>query len=254
MIEIDITKKLFSFNLEINLTIKDQSFISLMGKNGSGKTTFLRILAGLESVESGYIKVDDQIWLDGKFSLPPQKRNIGFVFQDYALFENMSVEKNLLFVKKDKKLAEKLLDMIDLTKLKKRVPSQLSGGQKQRVALARAMMKRPKLLLLDEPLSALDQSIRSKLQTQISLLHQEFKTTTIMVSHDLHDIYQISDRVLNIHNGKIISDKNSKDISLLEGEVIGISDKIVSLKLDGLEAKNYKIGDKITLSRKINSS
>ncbi|MEA3512917.1 MAG: ABC transporter ATP-binding protein, partial [Campylobacterota bacterium] len=159
MIKIDINKKLHGSNgemdLDINLEITKGDFVALAGLSGSGKTTLLRILAGLEDAD-GTLKIDDDVWLDGKFCLPPQKRKIGFVFQDYALFPNMSVLDNLLYVQKDKELADKLLEMTELSELKKRLPNSLSGGQKQRVSLCRAMMNRPKLLLMDEPLSALD--------------------------------------------------------------------------------------------------
>ena len=143
MIKIDINKKLHGIDglmdLCVDIEIKDREFLALSGDSGSGKTTLLRILAGLEKA-NGKIIVDNEVWLDDHFSLKPQKRGIGFMFQDYALFPNMSVEQNLLFVKKDATLAKKLLEMTSLLELKKRLPHSLSGGQKQRVALCRAMM------------------------------------------------------------------------------------------------------------------
>ena len=264
MIELKVTKELLGaegkMELDVDLKILNKSFVALLGENGSGKTTLLRIIAGLEQVKSGTIKVGDEIWLDGKFSLPPQKRDIGFVFQDYALFANMSVEKNLLFVKKDKELAKKLLDITGLSELKDRLPTNLSGGQKQRVSLCRALMNRPKLLLLDEPLSALDLSMRSKLQNEILSLHKEFGTTTIMVSHDPNEIYRLSERTLVLHHGKIINDDNTKKVllknqkSTLEGKIIdiiktnttytaivNIGEQLIEMDLN--KAINYKTGD-----------
>jgi molybdate transport system ATP-binding protein len=138
--------------------------------------------------------------------LPPQQREIGFVFQDYALFDNMTVEENLLFVNDDKVLAKRLLEMTELTQLANRNAKGLSGGQKQRVSLCRAMMKKPKLLLMDEPLSALDPTMRTKLKDEILYLHKTFGTTTIMVSHDLDVSYQLADRILLLKQGKIIAD------------------------------------------------
>jgi molybdate transport system ATP-binding protein len=218
MLNIDIIKQIDSANgiidLDINLNIKKGQFISLMGKSGSGKTTFLRILAGLEKAD-GTITVDEKIWLNKKTILSVQNRNIGFVFQDYALFNNMTIEDNLLFVNNDKSLAKKLLDMTELSTLKNRVPHTLSGCQKQRVSLCRAMMNKPQLLLLDEPLSALDISMRNKLQNEILTFHQEFNTTTIMVSHDPSEMYKLSDRILVLEDGKIINDGNPKDILLI---------------------------------------
>jgi len=143
MIDINIHKKLQGSNgemtLDIDLNIDENSFIAVSGKSGSGKTTFLRILAGLENA-NGTLKVQDKIWLDGVKSLAVQERDIGFVFQDYALFQNMSVLENLLFVNKDKKLAQHLLELTQLTQLTQRLPNTLSGGQQQRVALCRAFM------------------------------------------------------------------------------------------------------------------
>ena len=177
MIHIDIQKELHGsqgdMELDVELMIQEGEFIALMGESGSGKTTLLRVLAGLEKAE-GEISVEDRVWLGGNKRLPPQQREIGFIFQDYALFENMTVEENLLFVNEDKILASELLEMTELTALAKRNVQGLSGGQKQRVSLCRAMMKKPKLLLMDEPLSALDPSMRSKLQEEILKLHKTF--------------------------------------------------------------------------------
>ena len=211
MIKIDIFKEINNdMSLDINLEIKDREFLALSGDSGSGKTTLLRILAGLEEAK-GEIIINDEVWLSKDINLPPQKRNIGFIFQDYALFENMSILQNLLYVQKDIDLANRLLKMTKLENLKNRLPKNLSGGQKQRVALCRAMMKRPKLLLLDEPLSAIDTKLRTSLQDEILKLHQEFKTTSIITSHDLAEIYKMSDRVVVIDRGKVIKN-GTKDI------------------------------------------
>ena len=275
MLNIDITKKLHgssgNMNLEINLEIQENDFVALSGKSGSGKTTLLRIIAGLEKA-NGTLKLGDKTWLDNKFNLPTQKREIGFVFQDYALFPNMSVEENLLFVKKDKKLANYLLDMTELSELKKRLPNTLSGGQKQRVSLCRALMNRPKLLLMDEPLSALDPSMRTKLQNEILTLHKEFGTTTIMVSHDPSEIYRLSNRVVVLEQGKIINDGKAKDVLLrttgsqkfsFEGElldivkvdviyiaIVAIGQQLVEVVISQDEVKNLQIGDIVNLSTK----
>ncbi|MGK0256178.1 MAG: molybdate transport system ATP-binding protein [Arcobacteraceae bacterium] len=275
MIKIDINKKLHGsisdMNLSINLEIKKGEFLALSGKSGSGKTTLLRILAGLEDA-SGSINVDEISWLDAKTELPPQKRAIGFVFQDYALFDNMNVLDNLLYVKKDPDLAEHLLGITELSELKNRLPNTLSGGQKQRVSLCRAMMRRPKLLLMDEPLSALDPSMRTKLQNEILTLHREFGTTTIMVSHDPSEIYRLASRVVVIENGKIINDGSPKDVLLrtqgsqkfsFSGElldikkvdvifiaIIAIGQQLVEVVVSEYEAQNLNIGDAIEVSTK----
>ncbi len=275
MINIDISKKLHGssgeMNLNINLNIKEGDFVALSGKSGSGKTTLLRILAGLEEAE-GSIKVGDELWIDSKRSLAPQKRKIGYVFQDYALFPNMSVEENLLFVNRDRSLADHLLNMTELDELKNRLPNTLSGGQQQRVSLCRAMMNRPKLLLMDEPLSALDPSMRTKLQNEILTLHKEFGTTTIMVSHDPSEIYRLASRVLVLDLGKMINDGTPKDVLLktqgsqkfsFEGEllditkvdviyvaIVSIGQQLVEVVVSSDEAKNLKIGQTVTVSTK----
>ncbi|MCJ7766070.1 MAG: ATP-binding cassette domain-containing protein, partial [Thiovulaceae bacterium] len=170
MIKLDIHKRLQGsigeMALDVMLGIKEHDFVALAGQSGSGKTTLLRILAGLEKAD-GVITVSGDVWQNNKTLLTPQKRGIGFVFQDYALFENMSVEENLLYVNRDNMLASHLLELTELSELKARLPNTLSGGQKQRVSLCRALMKRPKLLLMDEPLSALDPEMRTKLQHDI---------------------------------------------------------------------------------------
>ena len=209
MINIDICKTLHGsggeMSLDVNLNIKKGEFVALMGRSGSGKTTLLRILAGLEKAK-GIISVENIVWLDSTKMLTPQFREIGFIFQDYALFDNMTVEQNLLFVNKDNKLASQLLAITELEGLAKRSVQALSGGQKQRVSLCRSLMRRPKLLLMDEPLSALDPQMRSRLQQEIKQLHKTFGTTTIMVSHDPQEVYSLADRVLVLEQGKIIKD------------------------------------------------
>ena len=217
MIKIEIHKRLHGahgdMDLDVNLEIQKGEFIALMGESGSGKTTLLRVLAGLENAE-GDINVEDVLWLGDQKMLPPQQREIGFIFQDYALFEHMNVEENLLFVNHDKALAQRLLEMTELSRLSHRNVKSLSGGQKQRVSLCRAMMKQPKLLLMDEPLSALDPAMRTKLQDEILKLHKTFGTTTIMVSHDADASYHLADRIWVLDQGKIIADGLPREILL----------------------------------------
>jgi len=275
MININITKKLHgaagNMQLAVNLTIKEGEFVALSGKSGSGKTTLLRILAGLEGAE-GLITVDTKHWLHEKHTLPPQKREIGFVFQDYALFENMTIEQNLLFVADDKTLAKELLEITELTALKNRHPHTLSGGQKQRVSICRALMRRPKILLLDEPLSALDATMRTKLQNELLTLHKTFQTTTIMVSHDPSEIYRLASRVIVLENGIVTNDGKPTNVLLkkqgsqkfsFQGElleikkvdvifiaIVAIGQQLVEVVLSANEANDLYVGDKVTLSTK----
>ena len=275
MIEIKINKPLHgsngTMNLDIDLNINKGEFVALSGLSGSGKTTLLRILAGLENA-TGTLKIDNEYWLNEKYSKDSQKRDIGFVFQDYALFPNFTVLQNLLYVKKDKELAKHLLDMTDMYELKDRYSNSLSGGQKQRVSLCRALMNKPKLLLMDEPLSALDPQMRTKLQNEILTLHKEFNTTTIMVSHDPSEMYRLASRVLVLDYGKIVNDGLPKDILLktkgsqkfsFEGElldivrvdvidiaIISIGQQLVEIVLTKEESKTLKIGQKVNVSTK----
>ena len=275
MIKIDISKKLHGsigeMDLNVNLQIKQGEFVALAGLSGSGKTTLLRILAGLEEA-NGTINTSNTFWLNDKFCLPSQKREIGFVFQDYALFPNFSVIDNLLYVNKDKDLANYLLKMTELDELKNRFPQTLSGGQKQRISLCRALMNRPKILLMDEPLSALDSNMRTKLQDEILTLHKEFGTTTIMVSHDSSEIYRLANRMVVLNYGQIISDGTPKEILLktkgsqkfsFEGElldivkvdviyvaIVSIGQQLVEVVVSKDEVINLEIGQRVTLSTK----
>lgn len=280
MIEIDIKKSLNGANgeicLHINTSIESQSFVSIFGKSGAGKTTLLRILAGLEVADSGKVIVDNQIWFDSqkRINLLPQKRNIGFVFQDYALFPHFNIYQNLAFgikksSQKHKKISE-ILHIMGLENLSKKFPHHLSGGQKQRVALARALVCDAKILLLDEPLSAIDSEMRAILQDEILRLHKYFNLTTILVSHDISEIFKLSSRILHIKNGTIISDgdinsifsKNisakfnftAKIIDITQEGIIFIIKILVNNQIStitmGKEAQDFNVGDEILVASK----
>lgn len=275
MIKIDVSKPLNgasgAMELQVSLAIQRGDFVAITGKSGSGKTTLLRIVAGLEE-SKGKVEVDGVLWQDKNRFLPPQKRKIGFVFQEYALFSNMSVLQNLLYVNKDRALANKLLEMTDLTSLQHSYPNSLSGGQQQRVSLCRAMMKQPKILLLDEPFSALDIAMRRKLQNEIATIHKDFRITTIMVSHDPSEIYKLANRTLVLDNGKIAADGSPKEVLLnssgsqefaMSGEVIDIkkadilyiavvavAGQIIEVTIDKKTAKELQVGDRVEVSTK----
>ncbi|EJV0355333.1 sulfate/molybdate ABC transporter ATP-binding protein [Campylobacter coli] len=199
--------------LELNTCLKANEITAIFGESGAGKTTLLKIIAGLIKPEFGRIEVGDELWFDTQknINLSIQKRKIGFVFQDYALFPNMSVKENISYAATSKQKAEELLSLMNLENLAKIYPKNLSGGQAQRVALARALAREPQILLLDEPLSALDFKMRSFLQDELVKILQHFKITTLLVSHDLAEIYKLSHRILELSDGKIIKDARTNE-------------------------------------------
>jgi ABC-type sulfate/molybdate transport systems, ATPase component len=222
--------------LDINLEIPEYGFVTLFGKSGVGKTTILRMISGLTKPDSGYIKVGNENWFDTSHdvNVKTQDRNIGFVFQDYALFPNMTVEEHLYYAQRQKDVnhVNELLDIFNLEGLKKRKPDTLSGGQKQRAAVARALARKPRILLLDEPLSALDVETRQILQQEIMTAHKSFFATTILVSHDIDEISRLTDKVYVIDNGKIINSGKPEIVfaSKETGNGLSVNGKIISVR------------------------
>ncbi len=221
MIELDIQKKLLSaqgeFNLDVQLRIEQGEFITLFGESGAGKTTLLRSLAGLVAPDGGSIRVNGDVWFDGKTgaTLPPQLRRASYMFQDYALFPNMSVRGNLEFALRPgakRQRIDELIEMMGLGEMQQRKPDTLSGGQKQRVALARALAAEPRLLLLDEPFSALDHATRVRLQDEVLRLQRHYGLTTVMVSHDISEVYKLSQRVVVLEHGRITQQGSPAEI------------------------------------------
>ncbi len=205
--------------MEVSIQVPWQNILAITGPSGAGKTTLLKQIAGLMLPQSGKITFGSKIWLDSsaKKQLPVQQRNIGFVFQDYALFPHLTVRENLLFAlpdSKDSALADELLAATDLVQLASRRPFQLSGGQQQRVALARALVRKPDLLLLDEPLSALDFTMRKDLQDLLLQFHRRFQFTMIIVTHDVAEIFRMADKVAVMENGKMIQHGTPPEIYL----------------------------------------
>ena len=281
MIEFKIKKTLQSsggkMQLNVDVTIPKGEFVTLYGKSGAGKTSILRILAGLMQPEKGKVEVEGIIWYDSKknISLSPQKRKVGLVFQEYALFPNMTVKENLEYAlpKGDSSaIIDELIEIVELGDLKNRKPHSLSGGQQQRAALARSLIQKPQLLLLDEPLSALDAEMRSKLQQYIVRLHREYHLTTIMVSHDVSEILKMSDLVIELTDGKITKTGTSQDVFghkelsgkfQFTGEILTIEkqdvihiisviigNELVKVVADEKEANKLTIGDKVIVASK----
>jgi molybdate transport system ATP-binding protein len=281
LIKIDIKKTLHTSDgkiiLKINKEIINGDFLTIFGKSGSGKTTLLRIIAGLDIPDSGKIIVDNETWFDSSkgINISTQKRNIGFVFQDYALFPNMTIRQNLEFALNNKKNSHKIdeiLEMMELTNLSNSMPNTISGGQKQRVAVARTLMRNPKILLLDEPLSALDNTMRSKLQNELLTVHKRFGLTSILVSHDISEVFKLSNRVLKIAFGQITSDGSPNSVFSnlnlsgkfkVTGEVISIvkadilfivnilvNNEIIKITSVKKDIENINIGDNVLVSSK----
>lgn len=198
------------FELDVESRIERGCFVAIVGSSGAGKTTLLRLLAGLSPLASGHVSMGAEVWCDTKAAilLPTYRRSIGFVFQDYALFPNMTVRGNVEYAmrSRDPDEIERLLKLVDLEALAGAYPARLSGGQKQRLALIRALARKPSLLMLDEPLSALDPLLRRQLQDELKRLHQSFGTTTLLISHDIPEILRLADRVIRLEAGKVVFD------------------------------------------------
>lgn len=200
----------------ISLDIEKGELVTLLGPSGCGKSTLLRSLAGLEQISSGRIILDGEDITD----LPVQKRGIGMVFQQYSLFQNMSVEDNIAFGLKIAKVnkqeiaqkVKRVIEMVDLVGKEKRYPYQLSGGQQQRVAIARAIVMEPKVLLLDEPLSAIDAKLRRELQEKIKRVQKELKITTVFVTHDQDEAMIMSDKIHLMNNGIVEQSGNPVEL------------------------------------------
>ncbi|HNP95610.1 MAG TPA: ATP-binding cassette domain-containing protein [Cyclobacteriaceae bacterium] len=261
--------------INIDLEIEAGKLVTLYGESGVGKTSILRMISGLLQPDEGLIQVGDATWFDSskKINSKPQKRDVGLVFQDYALFPNMTIRENLEFATdKDDPVIDELLSLMELEDLQDRKSDTLSGGQKQRVALARALVRKPKLLLLDEPLSALDRKMRAKLQEYILSVHRKFALTTILVSHETTEIFKLSDEVLVLKEGlitfrdtpaKLFSGNSLSGKFKFTGEVVNIEregvvyivsvligNDLVKVIADQTEVENLKAGDQVLVASK----
>ena len=205
----NVSKQFGSFQAvdSVNLEIESGALVALLGPSGSGKSTLLRLIAGLEMPDRG------EIWLTGADATNQsvQDRNIGFVFQHYALFKHLTIRENIGFGLKIRKAspakikarADELLELVQLSGLGDRYPSQLSGGQRQRVALARSLAVEPKVLLLDEPFGALDAKVRKDLRAWLRRLHDEVHVTTVFVTHDQEEAMEVADKIVVMNKGQI---------------------------------------------------
>ena len=209
---------------DINLEIKEGEFVAILGPSGCGKTTLLRLLAGFDSPSSGEMLMKNEVIANAKSFLPPEKRNIGMVFQSFALWPHMNVKDHIRFPLKhhqflsgdlkknvDQRI-EEVLKMVDLHHLGERMPNELSGGQKQRVALARAIAPKPALLLMDEPLSSLDAELRMSMRREIQQLHHITGASIVYVTHDQNEALAMADKIVVMNKGKIEQVGTPKEI------------------------------------------
>lgn len=198
---------------KINFSIEQGEIFTILGRSGSGKTTLLRMLAGLENPDSGTICIDDAIVFDAKTNLPPNQRGIAIVFQNYALLPHFTIEQNIAFGSDESK--EECLHVMQKTKIEaisSKYPHEISGGQQQRVALARAILGKPKILLLDEPLSNIDTELRTILRNELKEMIKLFGITALFITHDKEDAFFLSDKIAIMDSGDILQIGTPKEI------------------------------------------
>ncbi len=257
MIHINLSKQLqFSSGkkaLEINIHLPQNKITTLWGESGAGKTTLLKLIAGLLKPDAGFIQINDAVWFDAKQrkNVPPQQRSIGFVFQDYALFPNMTVLQNLQYAAKPKEDDAFIYHLVETASMRAFLhvkPSRLSGGQQQRVALIRALVRKPKMLLLDEPLSALDTELRYQLHEALKQLQNELGFTAVLVSHNKEEVCALSHHLIQLQEGKVIFEGTPQHLffSLSSQNKLQLMAYVISVKSNGSHALiEVKVGNQI---------
>ena len=254
MIECKIKVQLESFMLDANFSIPDRGITVVFGPSGSGKTTLLRAIAGLEKSDKGFLKIGDSVWQKGENFLPTHKRQIGYVFQDAALFDHLDVKGNLNFVIKraiglKEDFIESIHNLLEIKTLLNRKTTQLSGGEKQRVAIARALLTNPKILLLDEPLSALDLKRKNEILPYLDSIHNDLEIPILYVTHSQDEMSRLADHLLLIEDGNIVGSGPVNDmltrfdmplshggdaVSIIEAEVLKRDSEFNLMHLDFL--------------------
>lgn len=204
-LKVCLQKKLPGFRIDVAFPCRPGQVLAMIGPSGAGKTTIIRMIAGLEKPDYGQITFNGSIWLDTekKIFLPPQKRHLGYVFQDYTLFPHLNVEKNVAFAATDRQHTARTMELVGIAHLARRRAHQVSGGERQRIALAQALARKPKILLLDEPFSALDIVTREKLRVDLKIITKKLKLPVVHVTHDLEEAAFLTDHVCSIDQGKM---------------------------------------------------
>jgi len=254
VIECKIKVQLESFTLDANFSIPDRGITVVFGPSGSGKTTLLRAIAGLEKSDDGFLKIGDSVWQKGEIFLPTHKRQIGYVFQDTALFDHLDVKGNLNFVIKraiglKEDFIESIHNLLEIKTLLNRKTTQLSGGERQRVAIARALLTNPKILLLDEPLSALDLKRKNEILPYLDSIHNDLEIPILYVTHSQDEMSRLADHLLLIEDGNIVGSGPVNDmltrfdmplshggdaVSIIEAEVLKRDSEFNLMHLDFL--------------------
>lgn len=210
-----VKKKLKYFDLDVSLSCKDKNMMVMIGPSGGGKTSIIRMLAGLETPDTGSIIFGKEIWFDSyqRIDVPPQKRCVGYVFQDYTLFPHLNLFENAAFAAVSKKEVENLFDLFKISHLRKRKPHMVSGGERQRCAICQALARHPRLLLLDEPFSALDVVTKRSLREELKNVKGTLSCPMIYVTHDINEALFLADEILPIVEGKKDDDWMQQTIS-----------------------------------------
>ena len=254
MIECKIQIHLESFILDVNFSIPDRGITVVFGPSGSGKTTLLRAIAGLEKSDKGFLKIGDSVWQEGENFLATHRRQIGYVFQDASLFDHLDVKGNLNFVIKravglKEDFIESIHNLLEIKSLLNRRTTQLSGGERQRVAIARALLTNPKILLLDEPLSALDMKRKNEILPYLDSIHNDLEIPILYVTHSQSEMSRLADHLLLIEDGHIIGSGPVNDmltrfdmplshgaeaVSIIEAKVVGCEAKFNLMHLEFL--------------------
>ena len=203
MLKCNIEKKLNHFVLNAEFIVENQ-ILCIMGESGSGKTSILNSIAGLLIPDKGEIILDDNILFSDKINLKPQERKVGYVFQDYALFPNMSVKDNIFFMNPDEFYTNSLIEKLGIEYLLQNFPNTLSGGEKQKVSIVRALANKPRLLLMDEPFSSIDEKFKNKFYEELIEIKKSLDIPIIMVTHNRHEAEILSDRLIFIDKGRIV--------------------------------------------------
>ncbi|EFL54696.1 ATP-binding cassette domain-containing protein [Finegoldia magna] len=203
MLKCNIEKQLNHFVLNVDFTVENE-ILCIMGESGSGKTSILNSIAGILTPDKGDIILDDNILFSDKINLKPQLRNIGYVFQDYALFPNMSVKDNIFFMNPDKDYTNSLIEKLRIEYLLDNFPNTLSGGEKQKVSIVRALANKPRLLLMDEPFSSIDEKFKNKFYEELIEIKKSLDVPIIMVTHNRHEAEILADKLIFIDKGRII--------------------------------------------------